>query len=74
MSNETTEALRTSIQLIETAECKNTVMTEAAYALGMIHALRITYMMNKKFCDRYAEEVGQARDKALKRIAKRENS
>lgn len=69
-----TEELRASIWLIDTAECENTVMTEAAYALGMVHALRITYMLGEKYCDSHAEEIGRAKDRALERIRNRKKS
>lgn len=64
-----TDELRESIELIKNSYCKATIESETSYALGMVHALRITYMLNKKYCDKFAEEIAKARKERLEEIS-----
>lgn len=66
----TVTELEQEIETIRRCVTKEDVVKRAAYTLGMIRALRITYTLSARFCDEYEEKVRKTREERLKKIAK----
>ena len=62
--------LEEAIELIKHAKTRITMESQTSYALGMIRAIRLTYMANPAICNQWAERVDEARIIAEKKMMK----